>query len=156
MFVDADSKPSRELLDEAAELMAGGKCLGGGCTVRLEGDYPLANRFVQLWNLISRVRTLMAGSFIFCEAAAFRKLSGFSAELFAGEELDFSSRLKLLAREQRKEIVILHRHPLLTSGRKVHLYTFREHLWFLMKTMAGWGSTLRSREACHTWYDGRR
>jgi glycosyltransferase involved in cell wall biosynthesis len=156
IFVDADSKPSPELFEGVSKLVERGDCLGGGCTVRLDGDHPLANCAVQLWNVISRILCWMAGSFIFCETAAFRKLGGFSQELFASEEIEFSKRLNLLARQRRKKIIILHEHPMLTSARKAHLYTLREHLWFLTKTLVGWGGTLRRREACHTWYDGRR
>ena len=83
-------------------------------------------------------------------------LFGRASLLFASEELDLSRRLKALARKKGKTIVILTRHPLLTSARKLHLYTAREHLWFLAKTILGGGRTLNSREACHTWYDGRR
>jgi len=156
VFVDADSQPSVELFAEVAEEIGAGRCLAGGCTVRLEGDYPVANLGVGLWNVISRRLHWLAGSFIFCEASAFRKVGGFSNELFAGEEVDLSKRLKQRAREMGRSIVILHRHPLLTSARKVHLYTFREHALFLAKTILGWGKTLNSREECHTWYDGRR
>jgi glycosyltransferase involved in cell wall biosynthesis len=156
IFVDADSKPSAELFEAVGEQIEGGQCLGGGCTVRLEGNYFFASRVVGLWNVISRIRHWVAGSFIFCEAAEFRKLGGFSLELFAGEEVEFSQRLNLLARERRKKVVILHEHPLMTSARKMHLYTVREYAWFLIKTVFGWGSTLKDREACHTWYDGRR
>ena len=156
IFVDADSKPSSELFGDVADQIEGGECLGGGCTVRLEGSYLIAGLVVRLWNGISRVRHWMAGSFIFCETAAFRKLGGFSQDLFASEELEFSQRLKLMALERRKKVVILHQHPLVTSARKVHLYTLREHVWFLIKTIFTWGGTLTRREACHTWYDGRR
>src|ERR1043166_1414320 len=156
IFVDADSKPSAELFDAVADLIESGRCLAGGSTVRLEGDYPFANLMVGLWNWTSRIRHWMAGSFIFCETAAFRKLRGFNQELFASEELELSQRLNMLARKQKKKIVILHQHPLLTSARKVQLYTFREHVWFLTKTLFTWGGTLKRREACHTWYDGRR
>jgi hypothetical protein len=52
--------------------------------------------------------------------------------------------------------VILHRHPLVTSARKIHLYSFREHFMFLLRTVWRRGGTLNEREACHTWYDGRR
>ena len=83
----------------------------------------MANLIAGLWNGISRAGRLLAGSFIFCEARAFREVGGFSNELFAGEEIDLSQRLKRLARAKKKRIVILHRHPLLTSARKVHLYT---------------------------------
>jgi hypothetical protein len=52
--------------------------------------------------------------------------------------------------------VILHRHPLLTSARKLHLYTPREHLRFLFRAVLSPKRILKSREECHTWYDGRR
>ena len=52
--------------------------------------------------------------------------------------------------------MILHRYPLLTSARKMHLYTLREHLRFLGKTVLAHKRILASREECHTWYDGRR
>jgi hypothetical protein len=43
-----------------------------------------------------------------------------------------------------------------SSGRKTRLYTWREMLVFLAKTVAGRGRTLRDRDACFAWYDGRR
>jgi len=156
VFVDADSHPNSELFGEVAEQIEAGKCLAGGCTVKLDGHYPVATLVTELWNCLSRCVNWMAGSFIFCQAEAFRKVGGFSNELFVTEEIDLSKRLKRLARENGKKIVILHRHPLITSGRKMHLYTAREHLLFLIRTVLRGGKTFNSREACHTWYDGRR
>jgi glycosyltransferase involved in cell wall biosynthesis len=156
IFIDADSYPSRELFAEAAEEIETGTCLGGGCTLRLEGDYRVGKAITGLWNRISRFGRLAAGSFIFCEAAAFRAVGGFSLELFAGEELDLSAKLKKRARELGRRIVILHRHPLLTSARKIHLYTLREHLQFMMRAALWRQRVLHSRAECHTWYDGRR
>ena len=95
-----------------------------------------------------------AGSFVFCEAAAFRAVGGFSEALYAAEEIDFSRRLK--ARFPEREFVILHRHPIVTSGRKAELYTWREHLAFLARMLTAGRRTLRSRDACSVWYDGRR
>jgi glycosyltransferase involved in cell wall biosynthesis len=156
VFIDADSRPGAELFGDLAEQIQSGRCLAGGATVRLDGHYPKAGAVTGLWNWISRTFHWLAGSFIFCDAAAFRNIGGFNNELFASEEIDLSRRLKTLARAERKEIVILHRHPLVTSARKVQLYTLREHLSFLAKTVLTRGKTLNSREACHTWYDGRR
>jgi glycosyltransferase involved in cell wall biosynthesis len=156
LFIDADSQPSAELLAEVAQQIQSGRCLAGGCTVRMEGNHPMGNFGTGLWNWLSRSRRLLAGSFIFCEAAAFRRVGGFSNELFAGEELDLNKRLGQLARETGREIVILHRHPLLTSGRKLRLYSTWELLRLLLR--AGWsrGRALKDRKACHSWYDGRR
>jgi len=156
VFIDADSHPSAELFAEVAEQIETGRCLAGGCTVRLEGRYPAGNVITRLWNAISRAGRLLAGSFIFVEANAFRQLGGFSQELFAGEEIELSRRLQQLARATHKRIVILHRYPLLTSARKMHLYTPRQHLRFLIKAVRSRKRILGSREACHTWYDGRR
>jgi glycosyltransferase involved in cell wall biosynthesis len=155
IFVDADSHPSPALFDDVSGQIASGKCLAGGSTVKFDGHYPKANLLIGFWNAISRSLSFMAGSFIFCEASAFREIGGFSKELFAGEEIDLSIRLKRLARKHRKRIVILRQHPLITSARKLHLYTFRELLGFTIK--AGFfRRTLSNREACFTWYDGRR
>ena len=156
IFVDADSHPSAELFGEVAGQIQSGRCLAGGVTVKLNGHYPKAQLITWLWNGISRTFHWLAGSFIFCDVASFRKVGGFSHELFASEEIDLSKRLKKLARAEGRKIVILHRHPLLTSARKMELYTPREHLSFLARTILLGGKPLKDRDACHTWYDGRR
>jgi len=155
VFVDADSRPSTGLFDEVTNWISSGRCLAGGATVQLDDCHWLAKGVNAFWNLFSRSFRLLAGSFIFCETATFRKIGGFSEELFAGEELELSRRLKKLAREEGRQIVILHRHPLATSARKIYLYSFREH-FRLMARAAFNRRILTSREACHLWYDGRR
>jgi glycosyltransferase involved in cell wall biosynthesis len=156
VFVDADSHPSTELLADVAEQIISGKCLAGGATIRLDEKYFIANLITWSWNHVSRIFKLLAGSFIFCDAAAFRKIGGFSNELFAAEELELSKRLKKLARETGKQIVILHRHPLVTSARKMKLYTAREHLRFFLRMIFNQRRAVSSREEAHLWYDGRR
>jgi glycosyltransferase involved in cell wall biosynthesis len=154
LFVDADSSPSPRLFEEVLEVAESGKCVGGGCTVTLPGA-PLGVRaWVAAWNHTSRMMRWAAGSFLFCEAAAFRAVGGFSEELYAAEEIDFSRRIK--GRFPGRDFIILHRHPLATSGRKVELYSAREQLAFMWKMLTAGRRTLRSRQACSMWYDGRR
>jgi glycosyltransferase involved in cell wall biosynthesis len=156
LFVDADSYPTLYLFEDVLEQINGGRCIAGGATVALESTDRTIRFWVAAWNFLSRRARWAAGSFVFCEAAAFRRLGGFNQDLYAGEEIDLFRRLKRLAREQRREIVILHRHPLRTSDRKAHLYTKREHFAFMLKTLLLGGRNLRSRESCYAWYDGRR
>jgi glycosyltransferase involved in cell wall biosynthesis len=156
IFVDADSHPGADLFDDVAREMESGRTVAGGSTVRLDQHYRVGSLIAALWNGVSRTFRLLAGSFIFCDAAVFRSLGGFNEELFASEEIELSKRLKQVARDKGKRLVILHEHPIVTSGRKLKLYTPREHVWFLAKTIFGFGFTLKSRAACHTWYDGRR
>ena len=156
VFVDADSHPSPELFADAADAIATGRCLAGGATVTLDGGTALGRGVVLVWNVVSRIGRLAAGSFIFCDARAFREVGGFSLELFATEELELFKRLKRLARRTRRRIVILHRHPLVTSDRKARLYTKSEMATSLLKSMLTLGRTMKNRDDCYVWYDGRR
>ena len=156
VFIDADSYPSVELFADLAAVIQAGACLGGGATVRMDRAVGWTRLFTHVWNAISRMKRWAAGSFVFCETKTFRELGGFSQELYAGEELEFSERLKKLARERGKEVVILRRHPLVTSARKAHLYSLREHLGMLLKTLRHRGENLKERAQCTLWYDGRR
>ena len=156
LFVDADSYPSIELLRDTVAAIGNGRCLAGGATVAFETRDPLMWFWIALWNRLSRTMRWAAGSYIFCETTAFREIGGFSPELYAAEEIDLSRRLKHLARKRGREVVILHRQPLRTSDRKARLYSVREHFAFLLKFLLHGRHTLRNRDACHVWYDGRR
>jgi glycosyltransferase involved in cell wall biosynthesis len=155
IFVDADSHPGGPLFEEVAEQIQSGWCLAGGATVRMDEKHLVGGVFTRLWNYSSRLGRWLAGSFIFVETAAFRRLGGFSDKLFAAEELELSQRLKRLARETGRGIVILHRHPLVTSARKLRLYTLWDHLKLLVQVLFN-RRALTRRESCTLWYDGRR
>jgi glycosyltransferase involved in cell wall biosynthesis len=155
LFIDADSAPSRALFAELAAALADGRTLAGGAPVRLDRFDWRVWFFTGVWNTISRWLRWAAGSFLYCEAAAFRAVGGFSGELFASEEIDLSKRLKLHARERGRRLTIL-RTPLLTSARKLELYQRGEILWFCLRAACRPYATVKAREACHIWYDGRR
>jgi glycosyltransferase involved in cell wall biosynthesis len=154
LFVDADSSPGEALFYDMLEAIETGDIVGGGATIELSGAAPAVRAWVGAWNLLSRTMRWAAGAFLFCEAAAFRAIGGFNEEFYASEEIDFSRRLK--ARYPDRAFVILHRHPLVTSGRKAELYSWREHFAFMWRMLTGGTRTLRSRDACSVWYDGRR
>jgi glycosyltransferase involved in cell wall biosynthesis len=155
IFVDADSRPSAELFTDVAEQIQSGRCLAGGSTVRMDEKFFLSGFFTWTWNWSSRLGRLLAGSFVFVETAVFREIGGFNNELFAAEELDLSKRLKRLARETGRGIVILDSHPLVTSARKMRLYTAGDHLKLLVHVLFN-RRALTRRESCTLWYDGRR
>jgi len=156
LFIDADSHPSPALMSDVADAIQSGRYLAGGSIIRLEGGHRIANWVTQLWNFASRCGRLLAGSFIFCDAAVFRELGGFSNELFAGEELELTKRLQQHGEKAGRGIVILKRHPLLTSARKMQLYSMSELFRFFLRAAVSKSKTLRDRNACYAWYDGRR
>ncbi len=156
VFIDADSQPSGELFAAMADAIRSGRVLAGGATVRMDSDDLRVRLGAAFWNTASRLRRLMAGSFIFVEAAAFRQIGGFSARFYAAEEIDLTHRLRPLARASGRRIVILSKTPLLTSARKVRLYTPLEIGRLILSAALRPQATLTSKEACHLWYDGRR
>ena len=156
LFIDADSNPSFELLSEMMKQILSGRVLAGGSTVRMNSSDPRARLGAMAWNLISRIGRFIAGSFLFVEAGVFRELGGFDSRFYAGEELDFVRRLWPKVRKAGKKIVIIASAPLLTSDRKLHLYTPLEILRLLVKTVMRPWKTLTNKESCQLWYDGRR
>lgn len=155
VFVDADSHPSAELFADVAAQIQSGNCLAGGAIVQMDERHLIGDFFTRIWNCSSMTFKLLAGSFIFCDAAVFRQVGGFSNEMFAGEELDLSRRLKQFARGQGRGVVILRRHPLVTSARKLRLYTIGDHFKLLVRVIFN-RRALNHRDSCTIWYDGRR
>lgn len=156
LFIDADSEPSPALVGEVAAAIAGGTVMAGGATVVMDDPRGWARAGIGLWNLISRTMRWAAGSFIFVEASAFRAVGGFDERLYASEEIALFRRLKRHARRAGRRIVILTRHPLHTSARKLRLYSWWEWTRFLARTVVTGGRTLRRADDCFVWYDGRR
>ena len=156
LFVDADSYPTRELFADVVAAISTSRCVAGGSTVRIDLKGLPYDAAIAWWNRISRTMKWAAGSFIFCETVVFRELGGFTDTLYAAEEINLFRRLKRFARSNRRLIVILDSHRLLTSHRKVHLYSVREMLAFWLRTVVTGGRTLRSSRASFPWYDGRR
>ena len=156
VFVDADSHPSPGLFADVAAEISGGRSLAGGSTVAVDLEHTGARFVIRSWNLTSRLMRWAAGSFIFCETAAFQEVGGFSLRFYAAEEIDLFRRLKRLARTRGRTIRILSHHPIHTSARKAHLYSPREFLLFQLRTILTAGRNLRSAEGSTLWYDGRR
>ncbi len=149
--------PARNCFDDVAEQILSGDCLAGGSNLlRLDENLFVASLISRLWNYASRMGRWLAGSFIFVEATAFRRgESGFDIQFFAAEELELSVRLKKLAREKGRRITVLYKHPMVTSARKLRLYTFWEHFKLLGVVIFNRRALMR-RESCTIWYDGRR
>ena len=156
LFLDGDSFPSPALFAELASALADKRVLGGGAMVEMEGYAGPAVWLARLWNALSRLTRWAPGGFLFCETAAFRELGGFNEDLFVSEEIDLSQRLKRQARARGRRLVILRRHRLTTSARKLHLYSRQEFWTFTKRYLRNPFRAQRDRAACPIWYDGRR
>jgi hypothetical protein len=124
--------------------------------LKQDGTYFAYGIALRMWNVWSKFSKEAAGSFLFCRREAFEEIGGFSANLFAAEEIDFCRRLKKFGKSRQQHLRILSAHPLITSARKASLYKPREFFSFMVKTILQGGKTLKRREDCPIWYDGRR
>jgi len=156
LFVDADSTPSPELFADLAVALQDPGILGGGSLLHMPLDTRGARTALAIWHFISTRCRYAAGSFLFVRTAAFRESGGFDPAFFAGEELFLSKKLKTLARRDGQEFVILTKHPMPTSPRKLQMHHPWHHLGWLLKTILTGGRTLKRRESCGIWYDGQR
>jgi hypothetical protein len=97
-----------------------------------------------------------AGSLVFCRKDAFQAVGGFSTELYAAEEIQFSIALKRWARNQGLRFAILTKHRHISSGRKFYLYSRGEILKHLFRSLVFTWWTLRDPRKLDIFYDGRR
>ena len=156
VFVDADSELNPSLLTDVLALIGTNDHIGCGSVFTMS-DVPMWGRpFLSIWKQISVSFNLAAGSFLACNAPAFRLVGGFSEELFVAEEVELSQRLKKLASRRKLKFTVLKDHPLETSNRKFVLYSAWEMVRHLVKLSLNPKKAIRDKESLDVWYDGRR
>jgi glycosyltransferase involved in cell wall biosynthesis len=149
IFVDADTIVSPDVLREALTALRNGAA-GGGAAIRFDGYVPLYGRIIQwLVYRVYRWGKIASGSFMFCTRTAFETIGGFNEQLYASEEADMSRALR------RCGPFIVLRQTVLTSGRKLRLYSFREIMGIILRVALS-GGKITDRHTAHIWYDPRR
>ena len=152
IFLDADTYLSPELLSATLAALDSGKSCGGGTVIRFDGGRLSAGAhfILGLWNRISTVCQLAAGSYIFCRREAWSEVGGFDERVYAGEELFFSHRLKRWAKLRGLEFRILTKTPIRTSARKMEWYGQWQLLWRVI--LLAWPGAMMRRDLCGLWY----
>lgn len=150
LFVDADTAINPQTLIEMMQAFEDG-FIGGGTNVVWSEPMPMwyINGGLRLWNAISRIFRLPAGSFFFVTNEAFRQVGGFDEEFFVSEEIHLGKKLKRLGR-----LTIL-KTPIETSPRKAYQFTKSEYFRFFLKGIVNPGRTVRDREKLNIWYERR-
>ncbi len=156
LFLDADSTLSPQLFADILEMIESGACVGCGSTLSMAGLPWWANGIFYLWRGMSIACRWAAGALIVCRHDAFHDVGGFPQDLYALEEIELSKRLKAWGRQRRLDFIILTKHPLETSSRKVTLYSGREIAAQILRVFFRRNRTLRDKRHLSVWYDGRR
>ncbi|MFC5576881.1 glycosyltransferase [Lysobacter niabensis] len=149
-FVDADTQVNADVVRAALRALDSG-AVGGGCTVQLPGLVAWHQRTALALALpVLRMTRIAPGCFQFCTRAAFEATGGYDEGLFAAEDIVMSRALARLGR------FALLRESVLTSSRKLHTFSLREHGRLLWHFMWHGPAMLRSRDRLGLWYEKRR
>jgi glycosyltransferase involved in cell wall biosynthesis len=149
-FVDADTRINRTHSAEGIAALEAGYA-GGSARVMTDGFIPLWGRiFVRAFCALYFGFNLGAGAFLFTTRCNFDIIGGFDEQYFVGEEVCFSLALRKLGRFK------VLREPILTSGRKLRMYSAQQVLGRSFAIIIRGPRAARSRDKLDFWYDGRR
>ena len=149
-FVDADTRINEKHVTRAIEALEAG-CAGGSARVVVSDRIPLwARIFIKVFSTLYFGLNLGAGAFLFTTRNNFNSISGFDEKLFVGEEIYFSIAVRRLGRFR------ILPEPVVTSGRKLRMYSAREILRDSLRVILRGPRGARSREGLHIWYEGKR
>jgi hypothetical protein len=124
---------------------------GGSARAMMNGFIPLWGRiFVRVFCSLYFGLNLGAGAFLFTTRRNFDAIGAFDERYFVGEEVYFSLALKKLGRFK------VLREPILTSGRKLRMYSAWHVFGRLFRLIVGGPIAARSRDKLELWYDGKR
>jgi glycosyltransferase involved in cell wall biosynthesis len=154
-FVDADTSIPPSLFQEAYQLSRHGRVGAGGATLRFDrthGKLVFGLLVPKFWNLISQIFRLAAGSFVFCRKELFVECGGFPENIYAGEEVFFSRKVKESCSRAGREFRILGGDRVVTSSRKL-LWHSNLRISLSMFLLIVFPLSIRYRKLCHFWYD---
>jgi glycosyltransferase involved in cell wall biosynthesis len=149
-FIDADTCIDAKVVLAALSALDGG-AVGGGATVRLQGESAWHVRWATaaiMWTL--RMAKIAPGCFVYCTRVAFDATGGFDQTLYAAEDVAMS---RALAKQGR--FVVL-REAVATSDRKLRTFSLGEHLVLMVRFAFLGKRMLRSRKNLKLWYEDRR
>jgi glycosyltransferase involved in cell wall biosynthesis len=149
-FVDADTRINEKHVSGAIAALDAGY-IGGSARVIVGGTIPLwAIILLKVFCTIYFALNLGAGAFLFTSRKNFDATGGFDESLFIGEEVYFSLALRKLGRFR------ILQEPIVTSGRKLRMYSARQILGNSFRVILGGPRAARSRDGLFLWYDGKR
>jgi len=156
LFVDADSLLSPGMVADILEMIDSGNYVGCGSVMQMPNSPWYGILILKIWTVISVTFCWASGALVVCRTDAFREVGGFNQDLYATDEIDLSHLLKKWGRKRALKFTILRRHPLVTSARKLELYSGWEMVSQFLQVLLSPRKAFRNKKKLPIWYDGRR
>jgi glycosyltransferase involved in cell wall biosynthesis len=150
IFVDADTRIGPEHVRRALAALSDGFA-GGGARLAFDGEIPSWGKMMfHVFGTVYFGLNLGAGAFLFTTRNNFFAAGGFDETYFAGEEVFFTVALKRLGK------FTLLSEPVITSGRKLRMYSGWKVSGRLLSVLLGGPRGVMSRKNLDMWYGGGR
>ncbi|WP_090334208.1 glycosyltransferase [Nitrosomonas sp. Nm51] len=156
LFVDADSLLNPDMIADILKMIDSGQYAGCGSAMRMPDSPWWGTVILKIWTAVSFTFNWASGALVVCRADAFRDVGGFNLDLYAADEIDLSRSLKKWGRKRGLKFTILKRFPLVTSARKLQLYSGREMACQFFLVLLSPCKSLQNKKKLPVWYDGRR
>jgi len=154
IFLDADTIVEPNILTDVCSSLSTAQVYGGGSIIKFDdhqNKYFLGILIPFFWNWVSQTFKLAAGSFIFCTKQDFILAGGFPESVYAGEEIGFILKLKKVYRKSKKSFIILSKHPVVTSSRKLSWHSSWQIILHMLLVLF-FPLSVRFRTLCGFWY----
>lgn len=156
LFVDADSLLNPGMVADILACIDSGHHVGCGSLMEMPESPWWGTVILKIWSIVSVTFVWASGALVVCRADAFHDVGGFDQDLYAADEIYLSGLLKKWGRRHGLKFTILKRHPLITSARKLRLYSGLEIAKQFLKLACSPRKALQNRSKLPVWYDGRR
>jgi glycosyltransferase involved in cell wall biosynthesis len=156
LFVDADSLLNPGMVNDILQMIERGRHMGCGSTMVMPDLNWWSSGVLHIWTVTSILFRWASGALVVCRADAFHEVGGFNQELFAADEIDLCKALKKWGRKRKLTFTILRKHPLVTSSRKMRLYSGWEMTTQFFTVLFSPRKALQDKKKLPIWYDGRR
>ncbi|MDC8446428.1 MAG: glycosyltransferase [Nitrosomonas sp.] len=156
LFVDADSLLNPGMVADILAHIDSGRYVGCGSLMEMPESPWWGTVILKIWSIVSVTFVWASGALVVCRTDAFREIGGFDQDLYAADEIYLSNLLKQWGRKHGLKFTILKRHPLITSARKLRLYSGMEIAKQFLKLTCSPRKALKNRNKLPVWYDGRR
>lgn len=152
VFIDADSWPSKYLINLLLKQINSDKSIAGSSLVQFVSS-PLWWRATWKFSNISMplLHLTPTGAFMFCKRSAFNEVGGFNEDIFVLEDLDFSYKMHKYSKSFNKKFTVI-KEPIYTSSRRSNNLKPKDFVKIAVDLSTKGKSSLKDKTRFHQWY----
>lgn len=150
VFVDADVTVPHTLLSTIESQLEDPDCVGGGFELWYRAQKRSARMYLAAWRILGHAIGAVQGGVQFCRRHYFERLGGYDESLWMGEDVEFFWRLRHIARDNKKRVVVLAEPRVIASARRFDQWPLHRTLLYTNPVVATF--LAKRRKTWENWY----